>query len=94
MVLSIMIGPEDHHNTPTMFDCWHDALFMKRCVGFYARCNGTHHFYLISPQNICLKVLGIIKIFFRRCETSLRVFLGRRWLLNSFCPSLFLIVES
>ncbi len=58
------------------------------------------HFCLISPQNICPKVLGIIKIFFGKCETNLCVLFGQRWLLSWNSPmdvvlaSLFLIVES
>ncbi len=27
-----------------MFDCWYDFLFMKYCVGFNPRCNGTRTF--------------------------------------------------
>lgn len=38
------------------------------------------HFCLISPQNICLKVLGIIKMFFGKCEMSLCVLFGQQWL--------------
>ncbi len=59
----------DHHTTTTMFDCWYDVLFMKCCVGFTPDVTGhtpskKFNFCLISPQNICPKVLGIIKIFF------------------------------
>ncbi len=58
------------------------------------------NFCLISPQNICPKVLGIIKIFFAKCETSLSVLLVSSgfclgtlpWM--PFLPCLFLIVES
>ncbi len=38
-------------------------------------------FCRISPQNICPKVLGMIKIFFGKCETSLCVLFGQQWLL-------------
>ncbi len=67
-------GP-DHHTTTTMFDCWYDVLFMKCCVGFTPDVTGhapskKFNFCLISPQNICPKVLGIIKIFFGKCEMS------------------------
>ncbi len=98
-------GPEDHHTTTTMFDYWYDDLFMKCCVGFTPDVTGhapskQFNFCLISPQNICPKVLGIIKIFFGKCETSLCVVFGRHgfclgtlsWI--PFLPSLFLIVES
>ncbi len=54
--------------------CWvltkkNDVLFMKCCVGFTPDVTGHTpskklNFCLISPQNICPKVLGIIKIFF------------------------------
>ncbi len=59
----------DHHTTTTMFDCWYDVLFMKCCVGFMPDVTGhtpskKFNFCRISPQNICPKVLGIIKIFF------------------------------
>ncbi len=39
------------------------------------------NFCFISPQNICPKVLRIIKIFFGKCETSLCVLFGQQWLL-------------
>ncbi len=92
-------GPEtDHHMTTTMFDCWYDVLFIMLCW-FYARSNGTHTFQkvqLLSHQST--EYLGIIKIFFGKCETSLCV------VFDGFClgglprmlflPSLFLIVES
>ncbi len=58
----------DHHTTTTMFDCW-SVLFFKCCVGFTSDVTGhtpskKFNFCCISPQNICPKVLGIIKIFF------------------------------
>ncbi len=44
-----------------------------------------------SPQNICSKVLGIIKIFFGKYQTSLCVLFGKQWLLpwNSFMDGVF-----
>ncbi len=39
------------------------------------------NFCCISPQSIFPKVLGIIKIFFGKCETSLCVLFGQQWLL-------------
>ncbi len=76
----------DHHTTTSMFDCWYDVLFMKCCVGFTPDVTGhtpskKFNFCLISPQNICPKVLGIIKIFFGKCEMSLCVLFGQQWLL-------------
>ncbi len=59
-------GPEDHHTTTTVFDCW----YYEMLCWFYARCTGhTHTFHkvqLLSHQSTeCLpKILGIIKIFF------------------------------
>ncbi len=44
------------------------------------------NFCLISPQNICPKVLGIIKIFFGKCETSLCVLFGQQWFLPGNSP--------
>ncbi len=38
-------------------------------------------FGLISPQNICPKVSGIIKIFSGKCEMSLCVIFGQQWVL-------------
>ncbi len=51
-----------------MFDCWYDVLFMKSCVGFMPDLMGhtpskKFSFCRISPQNICSKVLGIIRYF-------------------------------
>ncbi len=69
----------DHHTTTTMIDCWYDVLFMKCGVGFTPGVKGhtpSKKFNLchISPQNICPKVLRIIK-------TSLFVLFGQQWLL-------------
>ncbi len=98
-------GPEDHHTTTSMFDCWHDFSFMKCCVVYTSDVTGytpskKFNFCLISPQNSCPKVFGIIKIFFGKCETSLYVLLvcsgfclgTLPWI--AFLYSLFLIVES
>ncbi len=76
----------DHRTTTTMFDCWYDVLFMKCCVGFTLDVTGhapskKFNFCLISPQNICPKFLGIIKIFFGKCEMSLCDLFGQQWLL-------------
>ncbi len=97
-------GPEDHHTTTTMFDYWYDDLFMKYCDGFTPDVTGQtpskkFNFCHISPQNVCPKVLGIIKIFFVKCETSLCVFGQHGFCLGTlswipFLPSLFLIDES
>ncbi len=59
---------------------------MKCCVGFTSDVTGCtpskkFNYCLISPQNICSKVLGIIKIFLGKCETSLCVLFGQPWLL-------------
>ncbi len=71
---------------PPCLTCWYDVLFMKCCDGFTPDVTGhtpskKFNFCLISPQNICLKVLGIIKIFFGKCEMSLCVLFGQQWLL-------------
>ncbi len=84
MVPSIMAsrpGPEDHPTTTSMFDCWHDFSFMKCCVVNTSDVTGytpskKFNFCLISPQNSCPKLLGIIKIFFGKSETSLYVLFG------------------
>ncbi len=103
-VLKLQNSP-DHHTTTTMFDCWYDVLFMKCCVGFTPDVTGhtpskNLNFCCISPQNICPKVLGIIKIFLGNVRQAFVFFLVS----NGFClrtlpwmpflPSLFLIVES
>ncbi len=84
-VLKIQSRP-DHHTNNTIFDCWYDVLFMKCRAGFTSDVTGhtpskKRNFCLISPQNICPKVLEIIKIFFDKWETSLCVLFGRQWLL-------------
>ncbi len=83
----------DHHTTTTMFDCWYDVLFMECCVGFTPDVTGhtfqKFTFCHTSPQNICPKVLGIIKIFFGKCETSLSVLFGQQWLLPWNSPMSF-----
>ncbi len=57
------------------------------------------NFCLISSQNVCPKVLGIIKIYFGKSETSFCVLVSSVFCLGTllwmpFLPSLFLIVES
>ncbi len=95
----------DHYNTTTMFDSWYDVLFMKCCVGFTPDVTGhtpskKFNICLISPEktDFCAKVLGIINMFFGKCETSLLLISSGFCLGNlpwmTFLPSLFLIVES
>ncbi len=97
MVPSIMASLKlqsspDHQTTTTMFDCWNDVLFMKCCVDVLTPDVTGHtpskkfNFCLIGPQNICLKVLGIIKIFFGKCEMSLCVLFGQQWHLSWNSP--------
>lgn len=54
--------------------------FYELLWSFYTRCNKTHTFQKVSPQNICPKALGIIRRFFV-CETSLCVLFCQQWLL-------------
>lgn len=88
-----------------MFDCWYDVLFMKCYVGFTPDVTGhipskKLNFCRISPQSICPKVLGIIKIFLANVRWAFVYFLVSSgfclgtlpWM--PFFPSLFLIVES
>ncbi len=94
----------DHYTTTTMFDWWYDVLFMKSCVSFTPDVMGHTPFKklisLISPQNICPKVLGIIKKLLANVRQAIVFFLVNSgfflgtlaWM--SFLPSLFLIVES
>ncbi len=77
-----------HHHVWLLVWC---CLFFKCCVGFAP--DVTKHasskkfnFCLISPQNICPKVLGIIKIFFGKCEMSFCVLFGQQWLLPRNSP--------
>ncbi len=75
-----------HTTTTTMFDCWYDVLFIKSYVGFMPDViehtpSKKFNFCLISPQNICPKVLGITKILFGKCEMSLCVLFGQQSLL-------------
>ncbi len=98
-IMASRLGPEAaKHTTSTMFDYWYDP-FMKCCVGFKPDLTGHTHskmfnFCHISPQNICPKVLGIIKIFFAKCETSLWVIFGQQWLLPRNSPMDAIFVQS
>ncbi len=58
--------------------------FMPAVMGH--RSYTMFNFCCISPQNICPKVLGIIKIVFGKCETSLCVLAGQQWLLPQNSP--------
>ncbi len=82
-VLKLQSSPRPSHYH---HDCRYDDLFMKCCVGFPSDVTGHTpskklNSCRISPQNICPKVLGIIKLFFGKCETSLCVLFGQQWLL-------------
>ncbi len=63
---------------------------------FYARCNGhtpskKFNFCLVSPQSIFPKVLGIIKMFSGKTETSLFVLFAQQrfWSWNSAMQAIF-----
>ncbi len=65
----------DHYTTTTIFYCWYDVLFLKCCVTFTPDVMGHTpskklNFCLVSPQSIFPKVLGIIKMFSGKTETS------------------------
>ncbi len=69
---------------------------MKCCMVFTPDVMGNtpskkFNFCCVSTQNICPEVLGIIKIFFGKCETSLCVLFGHQWLLlwNSPMDAIF-----
>ncbi len=71
-------------------------FFLWNAVGFAADVTGhapskKFNLRLISPQNICPKFLGIIKIFFGKCEMRLCVLFGQQWLLpwNSLMDAVF-----
>ncbi len=91
LIMASHPGPEDVKQPQTITlppPCLTVGMifFYECCVGFTADVTGhtpskNFNFCLISPQNICTKVLGIIKIFFGRCEMSLCVIFGQRWLL-------------
>ncbi len=91
-------GPEAAKQLPTtIFYCWYDVIFLKCCVTFTPDVMGhtpskKFNFCLVSPQSIFPKVLGIIKMFSDKTETSLFFFLlssGFR-LGTHFCPVSFL----
>ncbi len=72
----------DHHTTTTIFYCWYDVLFLKCCVTFTPDVMGhtpSKNFCLVSPQSIFPKVLGIIKMFSGKTETSLYVLFAQQW---------------
>ncbi len=89
-VLKLQSSPRPshyHHHVWLLVWC----SFYEILCWFYPRCNGhtpskKFNFCLISPQNICPKVLGIIKIFFGKCEASLCVLFGQQWLLSWNSP--------
>ncbi len=93
----------DHHTTTTtMFDCWYDVFFMKCCVGFMPDVTGHAPSkklnFCLSPQNICPKVLGIIKIFWQMWDEPLFFWSAVAFALElsrgcRFCP-VSLIIES
>ncbi len=99
-VLKLQSSPRPshyHHHVWLLVWC----SFYEMLCWFYARCNGhtpSKKFNLcrISPQNICPKFLGIIKIFLGKFVfflVSSGFCLGTLpWM--PFLPSLFLIVES
>lgn len=65
-----------YHHTTSMFDHWYDAVFIKWCVSLMSDVMGLTKFCLMSPWNIFTKVLGIIKMFFGKCEISLSALFG------------------
>ena len=74
----------DHHTTTTVFYYWYDVLIVECCVSFTPDGTGPmsfkkFYFWLISPQNLIPKVLGVIKMFFGKCEMSLCVLFGQQW---------------
>ncbi len=76
----------DHHTTPHHVWLLVWCSFYEILCWFYARYNGTHTFQklqLLSLQSTeyLPKVLGIIKMFFGKCVTSLCVLFGQQWLL-------------
>ncbi len=75
----------DHHTTTTIFYCRYDVLFLKCCVTFTPDVMGhtpskKFNFYFILPN-----VLGIIKMFSGKIETSFVFFL----LCSGFCLGIF-----
>ncbi len=88
-VLKLQSSPRPshyHHHVWLLYD----VLFMK-CVGFMPDVTGHKpsknvNFCSISPQNICPKFLGKIKIFLDKCETSLCIIFGQQWLLSWNSP--------
>ncbi len=81
-----------HHHVWLLVWCY---FFMKCCVGFPPDVTGhTPSYCPISPQNICPKVLGIIKIFFGKCERSLCVLFGQQWLFPWHSPMDAVFVQS
>ncbi len=68
-----------------MFFLWNAVLILTPDVTGHTP-SKKFNFCLIGPQNICLKVLGIIKIFFGKCEMSLCVLFGQQWHLSWNSP--------
>ncbi len=78
-----VLKQQNRHTTTTIFYCWYDVLFLKCCVTFTPDVMGhtpskKFNFCLVSPQSIFPKVLGIIKIFSGKIETSLYVIFAQQ----------------
>lgn len=73
----------DIHTTATAFYFLYDLLFMKCCVILtpdikWLNLSRKFSFCPVSPQNICSKVLGAIRMFYGICEMSLCVLFGQQ----------------
>ncbi len=101
IIMASRPGPEAAKQPPTITlppPCLTDCM-MFFCAGFTQDVTGhtpskKFNFCLISPQNICPKILGIIKIFSGKCETRLCVLFGQQWLLPRNSPMAGIFAQS
>ncbi len=85
LVLKLQSCPRLPHYHHVWLLVW-CSFYMKWCVGFTPDVIGhtpskKFNFCHISPQNIWPKVLGIIKIYFGKCEMRLCVLFDQQWIL-------------
>ncbi len=81
-LLKIQSTPDHHHHVWLLVWCSFDEML----CWFFIRCNGTRTFKKVKLlvhqfTEYLSKILGIIKIFLAKCETSLCVLLSQQWLL-------------
>ncbi len=97
-VLKLQSSPRpSHYHHHVWLLVWYS--FYEILCWFYGRCNGTHTFQKVKlllhqSTEYLPKSLGIIKIFFGKCEMSLCVLFGQQWLLPWNSPMYAVFAQS